>query len=90
MMPLTVWGMGAIGKENAAQGTALMNSLRNVSGAIGSATVIGFMGMVTQWTADSPHAVMYGFNGAFAFVGVFTIFMLVIALFFVKPGKETE
>ena len=88
MMPLTTWGMGALKKEQIAQGTAIMNALRNIAGAIGSAVVIGFMATVTKLTAASPHAAMYGFNGAFAFVGLFTVFMMVIAVFFVKPGKN--
>ena len=87
LMPLTTWGMSALPREQTAQGTAVMNSLRNVSGAIGTAVVIGFMAMVSNMTADTGHAVMYGFNGAFGFVGVFTIVMLVIAIFLVKPGK---
>ena len=88
MMPFVTWGMSTVSKELYAQGTAVMNTFKNISGAIGSAVVVGFMGVVTQLTAGSPHALMYGFNGAFAFVGVFTIFMMVIAFFFVKSGKE--
>ena len=88
MMPFITWGMSTVSKELYAQGTAVLNTFKNVSGAIGSAVVVGFMGVVTQLTAASPHALMYGFNGAFAFVGVFTIFMMVIAFFFVKQGKN--
>ena len=88
MMPITTWGMGALSKEQYAQGTAVMNAFRNVAGAIGSAVVIGFMAMVTEMNAGSPHAVMYGFNAAFGFVAVFTVFMMIIAFFCVKAGKE--
>ena len=88
MMPLITWGMSTIPKEQFAQGNAVLNSLKNVAGAIGSAGVIGFMGFITNITAASPHAIMYGFNAAFAFTGAFTVFMLIISVFFVKPGKE--
>jgi len=88
MMPVTTWGMGALAKEEYAQGTAVMNAFRNVAGAIGSAVVIGFMAMVTEMNAASPHAVMYGFNAAFGFVSIFSVFMVIIAFFFVKSGKE--
>ena len=87
MMPLITWGMGALQKEQIAQGTAVMNTFKNVAGAIGSAVVIGFMAWITNMTSDSMHAVMYGFNGAFGFTAVFTIVMLFIAIFMVKPGK---
>ncbi|MBQ2369886.1 MAG: MFS transporter, partial [Peptococcaceae bacterium] len=87
MMPVITWGMGALPKEQYSQGTAVMNTFKNVAGAIGSAVVIGFMAFITQVNAGNPHADMYGFNGAFAFTTVFTIFMVVIA-FIVKPGKE--
>lgn len=88
MMPLITWAMSTLQKDQIAQGTAVFNTFKNVSGAIGSAVVIGFMTVVTQLTASSPHAEMYGFNGAFGFTTVFTVFMMIIAFFFVKPGKE--
>ncbi len=88
MMPFITWAMSTLQREQIAQGTAVFNTFKNVSGAIGSAVVIGFMTVITQLTASSPHAEMYGFNGAFAFTTVFTVFMMIIAFFFVKPGKE--
>ncbi len=87
MMPLITWAMSTLQKEQIAQGTAVFNTFKNVAGAIGSAVVIGFMAVITNLTADSIHAEMYGFNGAFAFTTVFTVFMLFISVFFVKPGK---
>lgn len=88
MMPVITWGMGALPKEQYSQGTAVMNTFKNVAGAIGSAVVIGFMAMITQINAGNPHADMYGFNGAFAFTTVFTVFMIIIAFGFVKSGKK--
>ena len=89
MMPLTTWGMSALAKEQFAQGTAVMNTLKNVAGAIGSAVVIGFMAVITQLYAGNTHAEMYGFNGAFAFTTVFTVFMVAIAVF-VKPKNRKK
>ena len=88
MMPLITWGMSTLEKEQIAQGTAVMKTFNNVSGAIGSAVIIGFMAFVTNFTAESPHAVMYGFNGACAFSGFFTIFLIVISFFLLKPSKN--
>ena len=89
MMPLTTWGLSALEQSQTAQGTAVLNSFKNTAAAIGSAVVIGVMNTVTKLTASSPHADMYGFNGAFAFVSVFSLAMLIIAIFFVKPRKQT-
>ena len=87
MMPLITWGMSTLEKDQIAQGTAVMRTLNNVAGAIGSAVIIGFMAFVTNISDFSPHAVMYGFNGAFGFSGVCTIIMVIIAFFFIKPKK---
>ena len=84
MMPLVTWGMSIIGKEQYAQGTAVMNTMKNVAGAIGTAVIIGFMSLFAQLNAASVHAEMYGVNAAFALSTVITVFMLVIAMFFVK------
>lgn len=88
MMPLTTWGMSALTNSQYAQGTAVMNTLKNVAGAIGSAVVIGFMALITQLHVTSPHAEMYGFNAAFGFTAVFSLFMVVISFVFVKQQKE--
>ena len=90
MMPLITWGMSALPKEQIAQGTAVMNTFKNVAGAIGSAVIIGFMAFVTQLTADSPHAVMYGFNGAFGFSAAISMIMVVIAFCFIKRENHTQ
>jgi hypothetical protein len=84
MMPLVTWGMSIIGKEQYAQGTAVMNTMKNVAGAIGTAVIIGFMSLFAQLNAASVHAEMYGVNAAFALSTVITVIMFVIAIFFVK------
>ena len=88
MMPLVTWGMSVISKEQYAQGTAVMNTLKNVAGAIGSAVVVGFMAFITQINGATIHAEMHGVNAAFALSTVFTVFMFIIAIFFVKSKKE--
>ena len=88
MMPLVTWGMSVVRQEQIAQGTAMMNTLKNVSNAVGSAVIVGFMALIAQTTAASPHAEMYGVNAAFALCTAMSVIMMVIAFFFVKPAKK--
>ena len=88
MMPLVTWGMSVVSREQYAQGTAVMNTMKNVAGAIGTAVTIGFMSLFAELNVTSAHAEMYGVNAAFALSTVITLIMLVIALFFVKPEKS--
>ena len=88
MMPLVTWGMSVISKEQYAQGTAVMNTMKNVAGAIGTAVTIGFMSLFAELNVNSANADMYGINAAFALSTVLTLFMLVIAIGFVKSEKH--
>lgn len=82
MMPLVTWGMSKIG-ENTAHGTALLTSLRTIAGAIGSAVFVGIMTVV-----GAESTPIYGLNITFAAMGVVSLIMLVIAVFFVKEKNK--
>ena len=43
MMPLVSWGLKGIKKEYTAHGTALLTSLRTISGSVGSAVFVSIM-----------------------------------------------
>lgn len=53
MMPIVTWGMMRLGPEKTAHGTALLTSLRTISGAFGSAIFVAVMTGVTGMTSGS-------------------------------------
>lgn len=48
MMTLVTWGISGIEAENTAHGTALLTSLRTISGSIGSAVFVAIMTVVSE------------------------------------------
>lgn len=83
MMPLVTWGMSKI-NENTAHGTALLTSLRTISGAIGSAVFVGIMTIVGE--SSTP---IHGLNIAFISMAMVSFVMLLISIFGVKENKTS-
>jgi len=67
MMPIVTWGVTSLPKEKTSDGSALLNSLRTISGAIGAAVFVAVMNG-------------YGFNRAFLCMAIAGIPLLVIAI----------
>lgn len=91
MMPLVTWGISNIDPSLTAHGTALLTSLRTVSGAIGIAVFVGIMTTVGQKSiADyGNNAAIYGFNIAFLWMSVVSLILVLMGIFFVKkPSVE--
>lgn len=86
MMPLVTWGTRGISEELTAHGTALLTSLRTVSGAIGTAVFVAIMNAVSQKTSIrfEENAGMYGVNAAFLCMGIAAGLLLMIGLIYVK------
>lgn len=76
MMPLVTFGTNSIGDANTAHGTALLTSLRTVSGAIGAAVFVGIMNMVSVNSAA-------GSGGEVSFAGLHAAYMCMTAGAFV-------
>ena len=86
MMPLVSWGLKGIKKEYTAHGTALLTSLRTISGSVGSAVFVSIMTITAQNSVVNygQIAPMHGLNVTFAVMSVFTIILVFIAVFCVK------
>lgn len=86
LMPVTTWGMSKIEKDNTAHGTALLSSLRTISGAMGSAIFVSVMTAATIASSGSAKisANVYGINVAFMCITVVAVVQFLLALFFVE------
>lgn len=76
MMPLVTWGMSCLEKEHTSDGTALLTSLRTVSGAFGSAI---FMAVFTIVSANMNG--IAGMRVAFAGLMIIGIVEILLALY---------
>lgn len=92
MMPLVTWGLSEIRTEDTAHGTAILTSLRTISGAIGSAIFVAIMTVVAQNSAGSfgENAYIHGLNTSFAVMSCITVLLLLIPIFYVEETKNIE
>lgn len=90
MMPLVTWGTSFTGKGKTADATALLTSLRTISGAVGSAVFVGIMSLVTEAARAyyGESAAIHGLNAAFGSMAFFSFVLLMIAVFGVKKSSE--
>lgn len=86
MMPIITWGTSGIRKSEMAHATALLTSLRTISGAIGSAAFVAIMTAVAGHSAASygANAQIHGLNAAFLTMSFVSAMLLCIAVFGVK------
>ncbi|MCD8919782.1 MDR family MFS transporter [Staphylococcus gallinarum] len=90
IMPLNTIGINALDTKNISHGTAIMNSLRIIAGAIGTAIMITIMAIVRTNYANHAkqqskteimqHATVLGVDAAFAFTTVLLIIGFVLTL----------
>ena len=90
MMPLITWGTLHIDHTRVADATALLTSLRTITGAIGSAIFVGVMSMVATASLGTygANAQIHGLNIAYLWMALSTVVLLAIAVFFVKDRKR--
>lgn len=91
MMPLVTWGVGSIDTRKTSHATALLTSLRTISGAIGSAVFVAVMTVaashkVKQLGDDAP---IYGMNVAFAAMAASSLLLFAVAVV-VSKDKKTK
>lgn len=89
MMPLTTWGVGSVEAEKTSDATALINSLRTIGGAIGSAVFVTIMTMVTERSAQTygENASIHGVNMTFLTMTLTSVILLAFAVFGTKEKK---
>ena len=90
MMPLVTWGLSGIDAEDTPDGTALLTSLRTISGAIGSAIFVAIMTIVAENSTASfgENAHIHGLNVTFAAMSCVTVILLFIAVFCIKEKNN--
>lgn len=86
MMPLVSWGLKGIKNEYTAHGTALLTSLRTISGSVGSAVFVSIMTIIAKNSVVNygQIAPMHGLNVTFAVMSIFTVILVLIGVFCVK------
>jgi EmrB/QacA subfamily drug resistance transporter len=92
MMPIVTWGMSTLEKAGTSHGTALLSSLRTISGAIGTAVLVAVMGFATKLlNAEANQAVnIFGVNGAFVVASVISALQLTIVVLYVGKEDRTQ
>lgn len=90
--PLTTWGINSLEKEYISHGIAINNTLRQVSGAIGSAILITLMTNGAKKSNASSHitATIHGMNLSFRIAGILIAIGLVGIILYVKDENEIE
>lgn len=90
MMPLVTWGTSKLNYEAMAHATALLTSLRTISGAIGSAIFVGIMTTVAQnsMVTYGENASIHGLNMTFLAMAGGSIVLLLVAVFGVKKTAK--
>lgn len=92
MMPLITWGTSDISMNATAHASALLTSLRTISGAIGSAVFVGIMTAVANHSLETygNNAQIHGLNIAFLVMAFTSAILLGIAVFGVKKGCKKK
>jgi len=78
MMTSVTWGMSTLPKAQTSDGTALINSLRTMAGAVGSAVFVAVM-TIAAGGSDTA-AMLHGAQIAFIGIAATTVVLLVLAV----------
>lgn len=94
-MPITTWAMNALDNKLLNHGTSVNNTLRQVSGSLGTALLVSIDTFVTgtaSGTMSTVEAGILGVNAAFAAAVVLSAVALVLTILFVKntPAEQNE
>ncbi|OUM64078.1 hypothetical protein PIROE2DRAFT_9243 [Piromyces sp. E2] len=91
LMPLVTWGMTDIPKTKASDATALLNSIRSIGGAIGSALFVSIMTTVAKSViGKKENPDMYGFNVVFLTMTVLAVILLLLGIFGCKNQSKSN
>lgn len=92
-MPITTWAMNSLDNKVMNHGTSVNNTLRQVSGSLGTAILVSVYTLVAaslMGNMDSTHASITGINVSFAVSGTLCTIGLILTIIFVKnkPSKQ--
>lgn len=83
MMPTVTWGMSTMQRQDAADGTSLITSLRTIAGAFGGALFMSIMSLCARGTETAD--MIYGVDIAFLGMGALAAVLTAIAV--LRIGK---
>lgn len=88
MMPIVTWGMSVLHSSYTAHGTALLTSLRTISGAIGSAVFVSIMSSASAMKDHTAIVNSFGIDTAFICISVVAMLQLFVSIAWV--GRTTK
>lgn len=93
MMPMTAYALEKLTGADVAHGTAIVNSMRQMGGALGSSVLVAMMTQATlELDPSAPTAAeglsVVGLNASFGIQVALALFTLAIVLLVVKPLKR--
>jgi EmrB/QacA subfamily drug resistance transporter len=89
MMPVTTAGLNQLPAHLIPHGTAMNNTMRQVSGAVGTALLVTVMSQAAQ-PSRGVEGLVHGVNVSFIVAGISAIIGLVMAFFIRKPKSIKE
>ncbi|WP_273849897.1 MDR family MFS transporter [Guptibacillus spartinae] len=89
MMPVTTAGLNQLPAHLIPHGTAMNNTMRQVSGAVGTALLVTVMSQAAQ-PSRGVEGLVHGVNVSFIVAGISAIVGLVMAFFIRQPKAEQE
>jgi DHA2 family lincomycin resistance protein-like MFS transporter len=100
MMPISTTGLNQLPKKLYSHGTAIMNTLQQVAGGIGTALFVGIMvSGQKDYLSHAPNAgapgqllraMVFGMNRAFLIALIFAVVSLILSLFLKRSYAEKE
>ncbi|WP_291636946.1 MDR family MFS transporter [Clostridium sp.] len=92
LSPLTTWGINSLDSKHIAHGAVINNTLRQVSGAIGSAILITVMTNSVKHSKQTSTilASIHGMNVSFRMASILIAIGFVGIILYVKDGRSKE
>lgn len=90
MMPFVTWGISSTKNNLMAHGTALLTSLRTITGAMGTAVFVGIMNFVAVNSSDKigSNALLHGLNVTFLCMSMVSLTLLLLGVFGIKKARN--
>ena len=89
MMPVTTAGLNQLPAHLIPHGTAMNNTMRQVSGAVGTALLVTVMSQAAQ-PSRGVEGLVHGVNVSFIVAGISAIVGLIMAFFIRQPKEDKE
>ena len=92
LSPLTTWGINSLDQKNIAHGSVINNTLRQVSGAIGSAILVTVMTNAVKHSKETSSVLagIHGMNVSFRMASILIVIGLVGIILYVKDEGQKE